>query len=762
MDPILNKEVGAPIPDEPEENDVSVPEEENSEDVEKLEASGVNKEIEDAILACFNHYRKEEESMRTTMIGFWTKLENYWNGIQDLFWDYSASDWRRPTSDDLTQLSEDNPELYDKIINIYRAYGESIIAALSIKLPNVTFYPDDADVIEDVETAKGYTKISELVVKHNKGVLLFIKALFILFNQGVIAAYIYNRESPENGTIKVPDYGDDITLNHHSATCPLCQGVIEQETTHGDAQHNIMDVANCPNCGATVEPDFNTEQETLPQIVGYSDLPKSKTHIEVFGPKYAQFPFYARKQADIPYLQLRFEQHVALLRDFYGDNDEILSKIPATSSGNAIGAIDRLARAYYNSTSDVNSLVTVTCQWLRPWAFDILEKELADKCKKQYPKGCYAVIINDSILVDAREESLDEKWEISEDPLSTYLHADPIGKSLAPIQEISTEINDLALETFRHSIPETFADPRVLDFEKYEKEESRPGMVYPAKAAQGQNLADGFHSLKTATLTEEIQGYDQNIQGKAQLASGAFPSIFGGANTSGSKTAQEYSESRAMALQRLQNHWVKLKFWWAGVVSKSAVCYASNMISDEKIVQKSSQSEVGFVNSWIKQIELNGKIGNVEPDADEELPMSFAQIKGTILDLVTLNNDYVNEGLFNSNNIPLLSRAIGLRDLHIPGQNDRDKQYAEISDLIKGIPRAVNPLVDDHLVHIQSLKYWLTSTAGLNCEKYNSQGYQLAMQHLQEHQLALQAATDAKTETPEGQPPDSAIASVRN
>jgi len=275
--------------DEQQDNPESASEPENKE-LDK-------EEYHNAVLACFDFYRREDEETRNNMMMFWAKLESYWEGITDIFWDFGANDWRQTVNEG----QENNPESYDKILNIYRAYGESIIAALSIKLPTVTFYPDDADVIEDVETAKGYTKIWDLIVKHNKGKLLFMKALYILFNNGVVAAYIYNRESVENGVIRVPEYGDDVTLNHHTAVCPLCGAAMGQETTKDNQIHSIPDFNVCPSCEAAVEPDMQVEQEKIPQVTGYTELPKSKTHIEVFGPKYAQFPFYARKQSDIPF-----------------------------------------------------------------------------------------------------------------------------------------------------------------------------------------------------------------------------------------------------------------------------------------------------------------------------------------------------------------------------------------------------------------------------------------------------------------------------
>lgn len=729
------------------------PAQEEQQEEEELGDSGIPKDIETDLLVCYDYYNREDRATREIMVAFWRKLENYFNGIQRIFWDYSISDWRRVPLDN----KEDggnliDPTLYDKIINIYRAHGESLIAALSIKLPNVIFYPDDADVSEDIDTAKAYSKIGDLITKHNDGILLFMKALFILFNQGVVASYIYNRESTEYGTVKVPTYGPDSHHATHTLVCPICNEVIDQFETRDNVP--VPPVQEQCQCGNIVEPIDNVTEELIPTITGYTDEPKSRTIIDVFGPLYAQMALYARAQKDLPYIFLKFEQHNAMLRDFY--SDAIKDKIRI--SGGASNTYDRWARSFNAiQYSELQNQSTVACCWLRPWAFQCLgndDKVLA--LKTLYPDGVYFEVINDSLLARARAEQLDEHWEITHNPLSNYLHADPMGKPLAPIQEIITEINDLTLETFEHSIPETFADPLVLDFKKYKNSQAKPGMVTPAKPPAGKGLADGFHTLKTATLSDDMDRYDSNMTQKGQFVSGSLPSIWGGANQTGSKTASEYSESRAMAMQRLNITWVMLKTWWAKTMGKGVTVFANSMIADEKIVQKSAESDTGFVNIWIRQIEMGGSVGSVEPDADETLPMTAEALKGVLMELIPLNNQDINAALFNPMNTGLIARALGAPDLYIPGKDQRDKQYSEFADILKGLPVEVDLDVDDHAIHIQTCKSWLASSSGLTIKKINLQGYMMIINHLKQHIMALQMNTTAPNTTPPGVPEGSA------
>ena len=184
--------------------------------------------------------------------------------------------------------------------------------------------------------------------------------------------------------------------------------------------------------------------------------------------------------------------------------------------------------------------------------------------------------------------------------------ADPIGKPIAPVQELRNQANDLGIETFEHSIPETFADSEVLDFDKYQNSTAEPGSVYPVKAPMGRSVSDSFHSLKTATLTDEIDSFVSRLDADGQFVLGDFPSIYGGPAQSGSKTAREYLESRAVALQRLGLTWTMLKFWWAKVMATSVTLFIKELKEDEKYSVPSSVGSTDYVNVWIRQHELTG------------------------------------------------------------------------------------------------------------------------------------------------------------
>src|SRR5688572_28504595 len=112
----------------------------------------------EVVKTILQEYEKEDRSERDLRRPLWMKLGNYFNGLQPIYHDMVAKDYRL-----LHQGTNGTNNLdsrhYDKIINIYRAHAESIIAALSIKAPSAIFYPDDAEVEEDIVTAHVCTKI---------------------------------------------------------------------------------------------------------------------------------------------------------------------------------------------------------------------------------------------------------------------------------------------------------------------------------------------------------------------------------------------------------------------------------------------------------------------------------------------------------------------------------------------------------------------------------------------------------------------------
>src|SRR5215472_4441877 len=163
------------------------------------------------------HFDKEDRAVRERQIRTWRRLKLFWEGFQKAWYSEVAHDWR--IWDETTAEGDTDQSYYDKPINVFRAYLESIIAALSITIPPLKCFPDDADDALDLSTAKAGDKIAELVYRHNDVSLLWLHALFIFCTEGMVACHTYSHKDENYGTWQKKEYEDTDEV-HQLTSCP--------------------------------------------------------------------------------------------------------------------------------------------------------------------------------------------------------------------------------------------------------------------------------------------------------------------------------------------------------------------------------------------------------------------------------------------------------------------------------------------------------------------------------------------------------------
>jgi hypothetical protein len=736
-------------------------------------------EIGKILHSLVDELEREDFFVRDNMIRVWKRHENYWRDRQYIIWDEMTADWRTPGEIKEADPSVDiDPAAYAKVANIYKAHGEAIISALSSGLPHVRFFPDDADVPEDVFTAKAYSKIAELIAKRNKAHLLFIRSLFLLYNCGTVFGYNENKDTTEFGTVKRPIH-EDTKVIERQKICPNCGAQLgsdeyDQESVQDTNSLPVPEPTMCPQCGMEIEPDFEDFENIIPRLTGYTEDPKSHECIEVFSGLHCKIPHWVRTQAQTPYLTLETEEDEALLMDVYPEVAHLIS--PTTPDTN-----ERTARLNSDYNGDYpRHLATLKRTWVRPWAYNRLgpSAKSADieLLKKTYPEGCYVVHVND-MIVEAVPDKLDDHWTITVNPLSNQLHADPLSQPLIPMQDVTNELLNLTLETVEFGIPETFYEAEAIESEKYKLSEARPGMLYPAKARPTMGLDSNFHTIKTATLSQEVDNFSKRVEQYGQLVVGAQPTIWGGALEGAGGTAREVEQSKASALQRLNLTWIMVKIWWAELMSKSVRSFAVNMKDDEKYVESKGKN---FVNVWIRKTEMTGKVGQVEPDISEAFPVTWAQQRDLLMNLIGMKNPMVEMVIAHPENAGTVASRIGFPDLYIPGDDDRDKQLEEIGLLTQSEPMVLPPPMpmgppedgmggpsmgqeqlkstvpvekwENHGIEAETCRAWLKSDVGRECKQSNPAGYMNVVAHMEEHDMyvAQEAAAQAEVEKQNG------------
>lgn len=736
-------------------------------------------ELDDDIVQALKHivdeFEIDERPVREKQIRQWKKLWYYFESFTRIWWDDVAHDWR--IFDDGYGYESNGAGWYDKPMNVYRAYLESIIAALSSTVPPIKALPDDADNTLDVLTAKGATKIAELIYKHNDATLLWPKALWTYCTQGMIAAYTYTDSDEKYGTVNVPDYEDEeVEMGvHYCTNCGANLTNLDTEAAFKLAidEANEFDPGNddrelhyllrnnenkviCPSCAAEIDPELRQEKFIVPRLVGNKSQPKSRQCIEILGGLYVKVPNWARCQKEIPYLGYSYEtgtgniyQQWPHLRGKLQGNNETIDGFSGSELYERWG---RLSPQYYGQYP--RKTPTVRHWWLRTAAFEeVLDDEIRKKLFKKFPDGCCITWVNDN-FAEAYNENLDDHWTITKNPLSAYVHFDPIGQLLVSVQDITQDLISLTLQTIEHGVPQVFADPSVLNFDEYRNTEVLPGGIYPARPKSGKQLSDGFYMVSTATLSQQVQPFGDQIQSLGQFVSGAMPAIWGGEQAGGtSRTAAQASMSRNQSLQRLQTTWKMISIFWKEIFAKTIPAYIKEMKDDEKIVK---QQHGSFINEWIRKADLEGNIGEIEVEVSDQLPATFGQVRDQLMSLIELNNPQILEILGMPDNLDTVQNyVLGGTGLKAPGETDREKQYEEIQMLLKSgpIPGAINPQtgqpeeqpsvmpefeVDNHQVEGDICRSWLVSEAGRNAKIDNPDGYKNVLLHLKVHIQMLQ------------------------
>lgn len=716
---------------------------------ENVPSEEVQKLLKDIVDFC----QLEDRSVRERQIRVARQLKYFWDGLTNIWWSDTAHDWRVWDQEAYAQSYQD-AAYYDKRVNVFRAYLESIIAALSVTIPPVKCAPDNAEDPLDISTAKAGDKIAKLLYKHNDVALLWTHALFIYCTEGLIFGYNYIREDEKYGTYEENQYGLETEEGY---VCQACQMPLEDS----DLEKQVMDQFDpgmqdvgmqdymqepqvlCPYCMELLDPSMQKQHFIIEKLVGSKTKPKSRVCLEAFGLLNVKVPVYAVKAENCLYLFYSYECNYVEARARYAN---IRSKTfnPRTIDPGGGGLFDpyeqwgRLSTQYLGEYP--TNTVTVRNCWLRPSSFYYLKDQKdTDKLTEMYPNGVKVVFVNDE-FAEAFNEDLDDHWTISRNPLSDHLHFQPLGLLLTSVQDITNELISLVLQTIEHGIPQTFADPGVLDFDEYRQVEVAPGQIFPASPKSGQTLGNAFYEIKTATLSGEVLPFGQEVQQLGQMASGALPSLFGGAQPNSSKTAAQYSMSKNQAMQRLQTPWKMITVWWKEIFGKAIPAYIQEVVEDEQFTEKDQSGS--FINVFIRKAELEGKIGEIELESAENLPISWMQKKDIIMQFLQAANPLVLQALTSPENLPLLAEAVGLDDLELPGENDRQAQLEEIVQLVNsapldemmGIPSVpIEPDVDNHEVHILIAKNWLTSEAGRFAKVDNPAGYANVLMHMKMH-----------------------------
>jgi len=702
----------------------------------------------------------EDEYVRQLQIKTWKKLEEYWHGIQYLFWNEIKQDWEvHDTGLQVGIIGEEMREsvgpFYDYVMNKYKAHGESIISALSQQVPTAEFFPDDADEPDDLTASSAKNHLAVIYQKHVKAKLVFIDALLKLYNQGLVAAYRYREGDKDYGVHKVKKYKTE-TVKGINVICPQCG--IDLQPPAGPTE-----IPTCPTCGMQgIEEPFEK-----PQVIedGTKDIPKEREKLDIKGPLQVKVAYYCKKQKDFGYIINYEDIHYAQARELYKDYADDL--IP-----DAGAAKERWARtpssyttAWRGGSEDVN-LCTIKRVWLRPWMYNMdstnTKYESNSKVRKylqeNFPDGIHFDINNKKILY-FDNECMDKCWTIGKSGPSTFIHSDPTGKGYESIQEMTNQMANLTIQTIEYGIPMMLADTRIINRDLFGNLDSSPGKIIPVrKPAEFNSIGDGLYEQKLATPSKEIETFQERLDEDGQFVLGDYPSIYGGASEGKSRTLGEYVQSGQRALARLSLMYTYVDDWWKQVVDKGTSAMAEDIKKYNDPVKEVVKNHPNqFENVLVTPEELIGK-AHLEPESSTNFPISSDQKLSLLMQLIQMNNPLVNTLIGHPENAHIMTEAFGFPDLYIPGESQRYRALVMIKELLKAVPEetpdqmtgetqilpSVKPdeSIDDEETQIAIFKYFLSSEKGMQERRTNAAGYANCKAYLD----ALQQTFDKKKE----------------
>jgi hypothetical protein len=348
------------------------------------------------------------------------------------------------------------------------------------------------------------------------------------------------------------------------------------------------------------------------------------------------------------------------------------------------------------------------------------------------------------------------------------------------------------LEYYNQCVPTTWYDSELVDIDAINEQVSLPGNRQPIKKREGSALGDSFYTEETVTIPSDMIQAIEDLRGElAQFITGALPSLFGG-QMEGNDTASGYAMARDQAMGQMGLAWSAIQTLWAGIMEQAVRCAAYNRTLSEIEVPGTGKGRTKQDPVIISLEDLKGDM-LCFPDKDSSFPDTWSARRNVIMQLMGMagQNPAVAATMAMPDNLALAKDLLGLEDLIIEGEESRNKQLREISQLLKEAPIpneqalhmeavdmtvakmtgkpapappkpedvlqpsvAIDEIFDNHQYEFAEVQRWLNSDEGNDVRLTNPKGWMNVRLHGLAHYQQIQQAA-AKNAPPPKQPAES-------
>lgn len=769
---------------------------------EAMTAKSMPEEIRKALVDLVKMSETEADLGRRGHFRQMLEAEEFWKGNQYPVWSENEYNFRTPFDYAVEQGRLEDQPIYQYVLNVFQAYGLSAIAALAQKVPKVRFFPHSAKSEVDIATARAASDIAILIEKNNHLRIMAIREAYLLWTQGGFGTFTRFVREKEKGMEDVPIVeSSQVPISDDAYNCQACgysapaSEVEPMAETAVDPLGQEKTLMNCPQCGKPLsDADFVPgETAEVPVISGYNQVPEGYEKMSVYGLLNLKMSPTVATFQDSGYLQLVEDVHKGALRAAYqsmadqiGSKDKSFQDSGPTSGSDSYERTARMhlfeAQSKFANTraGAQKDYVTYKRVWLRNWYLMAHpDTDMQKRLFAMFPNGVY-VAMADEVFLDARAEDMDDHWTICTAMPGYGIYPQAMGSSTIPLQkQINDSFNIIAEHLDFGSSPPIFYDAEFLSGEAFSKQRMAPGTLIPVPRSRGGQLRSIKELLyqPDIKIDSNIYAYGRSLFELVQVVSGVMPSLFGG-QLRGNETLGAYQQSRDQALGKLGLFWTAVKQHHASTMRLAVECFRRNRTGDaEKVILGKSND---FVSKYIRLADLKGSI-IAEPEADEDFPQSWAEIRTNLNELLTSPaGSAIGTALFNEPaNISLLKKYLGSPEIVFSAEANREKQFRETDELLMaepvevpgqlqldetGQPMNIDPMTgapptefistvpvdvhaDDHMVHIKAIQEWAADPdGGILAKKENPGGYANNMAHLLEHKQALMtvAAFDAQ------------------
>jgi hypothetical protein len=635
---------------------------------------------------------------------------------------------------------------YQFVTNLYQAFGLSFISVLSQDVPATRFYPQSAQSISDITSARAASEVCDLVEQNNRVQHLLTGVAFYLWTDGKIGGYVrYVADAQRFGSHDEPVIEEHyVALGDDVYACPECgaeqavgteaggkeagngavarlfrggesSAVAENGADDGAAADNasVDEMTNpgskdpgysngaaaplatagllppviCRNCGAALGPEHfrPAARVAVPLITGVRRVANGQEVISVVGGLELNTPVWANEMHEYPYLQWSMEVHRAKLKASYPHAADKIQMGGPETTDEVYARATRIAISQGLPTTHPGDALFNLITFSRTWIRPWAFYSIEDKAVRD----ALLALFPEGCYVAFAGDTYCESRNESMDDRWRVMHALPgDGQNRPSVGDSLVQIQE-RYNTLSNIQAETYEygiPPIYADPQVLDFDALANQTAEPA--AHYPARARPGQPLAAGFFQPAPAQVPPDLVRHQQDLMGPVAQFLTGlfpAVFGGEMESQKTASGYAMARDQALG---RLGLVWR----RLKTFYADVMLLSVDCFRKNRPEDAEipilgpggeFESRWIRLADLKGNI-QAHPESDETFPRLKSQQRAVVQQLMASSDPMIQQALADPSNIGFVKSVLGLSDLVVPGEDSRNKQLREIDLLLVG------------------------------------------------------------------------------